>query len=305
MSNMVNFETQPGENSVQLSHVETDALLVAVSEQLNLNTFNPDDQKILKQMIESMGDSRGMVRLSFAEALGKVGKSVTPLLMEAVINHPNPVVRRASTKTLTLIADPIAVPTLLNALLNDEDTVVKASSVGALAKIGEAAVPALLQILASTEYPESAKGYAVWALAFIGVEAKEHLYREIHSDSPEVRAGVVGAIAKIAEEGTEVEAFQILVNALTDPSPMVRCEAAVALGGLAHQPAIPKLVELLHHPDWETRKAAALALMKIGDGVALEPLQTALTQEAEAGVQAVMNLAISQIERQLEEEAWE
>ncbi|MBW4673891.1 MAG: HEAT repeat domain-containing protein [Desmonostoc geniculatum HA4340-LM1] len=302
---MVNFETQSGENSIQLSHAETDALLAAVSEQLNLNTFNPDDQKILKQMIESMGDSRGMVRLSFAEALGKVGKPVTPLLMAAVANHPNPVVRRASTKTLTLIADPIAVPTLVNALLNDEDTVVKASSVGAMAKIGEAAVPALLKILASSEYPESAKGYAVWALAFIGAEAKEHLYREINSDSPEVRAGVVGAIAKIAEERTEAEAFQILINALSDPSPMVRCEAAVALGSLAHQAAIPNLVELLHHPDWETRKAAALALMKIGDGVALQPLQTALIQEQEAGVQAVIKLAISQIERQLEENAWE
>ncbi|MFN6516830.1 MAG: HEAT repeat domain-containing protein [Nostoc sp. CreGUA01] len=302
---MVNSENQSGENPIQLSHAETDALLAAVSEQLNLNTFNPDDQKILKQMIESMGDSRGMVRLSFAEALGKVGKPVTPLLLEAVANHPNPVVRRASTKTLTLIADPIAVPTLVNALLNDEDTVVKGSSVGALAKIGEAAVPALLKILASSEYPESAKGYAVWALAFIGAEAKEHLYREINSDSPEVRAGVIGAIAKIAEERTEAEAFQILINALTDPSPMVRCEAAVALGSLAHQAAIPDLIELLRHSDWETRKAAALALMKIADGVALQPLQTALTQEHEPGVQAVIKLAISQIEKQLEADAWD
>ncbi|WP_306535098.1 HEAT repeat domain-containing protein, partial [Nostoc linckia] len=294
---MVNFETQSGENLIQLSHAETDALLAAVSEQLNQNTFNPDDQKILKQMIESMGDSRGMVRLSFAEALGKVGKPVTPLLLEAVANHPNPVVRRASTKTLTLIADPIAVPTLVNALLNDEDTVVKGSSVGALARIGEAAVPALLEILASSTYPESAKGYAAWALAFIGAEGREYLYREINSDSPEVRAAVVGAIAKIAEESTETEAFQILINALTDASPIVRCEAAVALGSLAHQPAIPNFVELLHHPDWETRKAAALALMKIGDVIALEPLQTALTQEQEAGVQAVIKLAISQLEK--------
>jgi bilin biosynthesis protein len=255
-------------------------------------------------MIESMGDSRGMVRLSFAEALGKVGKPATPLLMEAVANHPNPVVRRASAKTLTLIADPIAVPTLVNALLNDEDTVVKTSAVGGLAKIGEAAVPALLKILASTEYPESAKGHAVWALGFIGAEAKEYLYREINSDSADVRAAVVGAIAKIAEEGTEEGAFDILVNALTDSSLMVRCEAASALGSLAYQPAIPNLVELLHHPDWETRNAAALALMKIGDRTALEPLQAALTQEEEAGVQAVIKLAISQIERQLEEDSW-
>ncbi|MEH1865648.1 MAG: HEAT repeat domain-containing protein [Nostoc sp.] len=302
---MLDSKTQSGEDSLHLSQAETDAILAAVNEQLALNSFNPDDQELLKQMIESMGDSRGMVRLSFAEALGKVGKPATPLLMEAVANHPNPVVRRASAKTLTLIADPIAVPTLVNALLNDEDTVVKTSAVGGLAKIGEAAVPALLQILASSEYPESAKGHAVWALGFIGAEAKEHLYREINSDWADVRAAVVGAIAKIAEEGTEEGAFHILVNALTDSSLMVRCEAASALGSLAYQPAIPNLVELLHHPDWETRKAAALALMKIGDRTALEPLQAALTQEQEVGVQAVIKLAISQIERQLEEDSWE
>ncbi|MEA5599762.1 HEAT repeat domain-containing protein [Nostoc sp. UHCC 0252] len=301
---MLDSKTQSGEDSLNLSQAKTDAILAAVNEQFGLNSFNPDDQELLKQMIESMGDSRGMVRLSFAEALGKVGKPATPLLMEAVANHPNPVVRRASAKTLTLIADPIAVPTLVNALLNDEDTVVKTSAVGGLAKIGEAAVPALLQILASTEYPESAKGHAVWALGFIGAEAKEHLYREINSDSADVRAAVVGAIAKIAEEGTEEGAFQILVNALTDSSLMVRCEAASALGSLAYQPAIPNLVELLYHPDWETRKAAALALMKIGDRTALEPLQAALTEEQEAGVQAVIELAISQIERQLEEDSW-
>lgn len=302
---MLNSKTQSWEDSLNLSQTETDAILAAVNEQLGLNSFNHDDQQLLKQMIESMADSRGMVRLSFAEALGKIGKPATPLLMEAVKNHPNPVVRRASAKTLTLIADPIAIPTLVNALLNDEDTVVKTSAVGGLAKIGEAAVPALLKILASTEYPESAKGHAVWALGFIGAEAKEHLYREINSDSAEVRAAVVGAIAKIAEEGTEEGAFHILVNALTDSSPIVRCEAASALGSLAYQPAIPNLVELLHHTDWETRKAAALALMKIGDRTSLEPLQSALTDEEEAGVKAVIELAISQIEKQLEEDTWE
>lgn len=119
--------------------------------------------------------------------------------MEAVANHPNPVVRRGSAKTLTLIADPIAVPILVNALLNDEDMVVKTSSVGGLAKIGEAAVPGLLKILASTDYPESAKGHAVWALGFIGAEAKEHLYREINSDSAEVRAAVVNGKRSISK----------------------------------------------------------------------------------------------------------
>jgi len=310
---MVNSETQSRSAPIQLSQAETDALLEAVNEQLALDTFNPNDQQTLKRMIESLGDSRGMVRLGFAQALGEVGKPAIPFLLDALAHHSNPVVRRASAKTLTLIADPIAIPTLIHALLNDEDTVVKGSTIAALASTGEASVPALLEILASPENPESTKGHAAWALAFIGAEAKEYLYREINSDSAEVRAAVVGAIAKVAQEDSDEGAFKILVNALTDPAENVRCEAAAVLGNITYRPAIPNLVQLLHHPDWESRKAAALALMKIGGSAAspketrsaLEPLQAALLQEPEAAVQQVIKLAISQLERLSEADDWE
>ncbi len=300
---MLNSATQSGSDPVL--QAQTDALLQMVNEQIALHTFDPNDHQLLKRMVEGMGDSRGMVRLGFAQALGEVGKPATPFLLEALSHHPNPVVRRAAAKTLTLIADPIAIPDLLHALLNDQDTVVQGSAVGALAQIGEAAVPSLLEILASPEHSESIKGHAAWALAFMGVQAKEHLYREINSDSAEVRAAVVGAIAKIATEDSDGGAFNILVNALTDPAENVRCEAAAVLGNLAYRPAIPNLVELLHHPDWESRKAAALALMKIRDSAALAPLQAALTQEPEVAVQTVIKLAISQIEKLSEEDDWE
>ncbi len=302
ISNMLNSETQSGGDPLLQSQAETDALLQTVNEQIALHTLDTNDHQLLKRMVECLGDSRGMVRLGFAEALGEIGEPATPFLLEALARHPNPVVRRASAKTLTLIADPKAIPTLIDALLNDEDTVVKGSSVGALARTGEAAVPALLKILASPEPSESDKGHAAWALAFIGAEAKEQLYGEIASDSAEVRAAVVGAIASVAEEHPEERAFNLLVNSLTDPAANVRSEAAAALGKLTHQPAIPNLVELLDHAEGESRKAAALALMKIGDRTALEPLQAALLQEPEAAVQQIIKLAISQIERQSEEE---
>ena len=301
---MLNSATQSESNPVLQSQAETDALLQRVNEQIALQIFDPNDHQLLKQMVESMGDTRGMVRLGFAEALGRIGKPATPFLLEALANHSNPVVRRAAAKTITLIADPIAIPDLVRALLNDEDTVVQGSAVGALAQIGEAAVPSLLEILAAPEHPESIKGHAAWALAFIGTEAKEHLYRAIDSDSAEVRAAVVGAIAKVAQEDSDERAFFILVNALTDPAANVRCEAAAVLGNLTYRPAIPNLMELLHHPNWESRKAAALALMKIGDSSALEPLQAALFQETEGAVQTVIKLAISQLEKQLEEDDW-
>ena len=288
-----------------MSLEEVDDFLAAARQEVAEQTFDSSNSQRLQRMVECMGDERGMVRLGFADALGKIGKPATPFLVEALLNHSDPVVRRASAKTLTLIADPDTVSALVEALLNDEDTVVKGSSVGALAQIGEAAVPVLLDILASPEHPESTKGHAAWALAFIGPKAKEHLYREIDSEEEAVRTAVVGAIAKIAQDSEEEEAFAVLVNALKDGSETVRIEAAAVLGNLAYKPAVSPLIELLSHPEGETRKAAALSLMKIKDVNALEALQSALERETEVGIKPIINLAITQLERQSSEEEWE
>jgi bilin biosynthesis protein len=288
----MNYQSQP----FSMSPEAVDGFLAAARQEVAEETFDTSNSQRLQQMVECFGDSRGMVRLGFADTLGKIGKPAIPFLLEALLNHANPVVRRASAKTLTLIADSDTVAPLVEALLNDEDTVVKGSAVGALARIGEASVSVLLEILASPEHPESTKGHAAWALAFIGTEAREHLYREVGSDSESVRAAVVGAIAKIAQDSGEAEAFAVLINALNDSSETVRCEAAAVLGNLAYKPAAVPLIELLHHPEGETRKAAALSLMKIKDESALAPLQAAWERESEAGVKQIIKLAITQLE---------
>ncbi|MGB5710043.1 MAG: HEAT repeat domain-containing protein, partial [Waterburya sp.] len=191
------------------------------------------------------------------------------------------------------------------ALLNDEDTVVQSSSVGALARIGEPSVTPLLEILASPDSSESHKGHAAWALAFIGAKAKDKLYAAYDSDSPEVRAAVVGAIAKVAEEeNRDTQALNLLLESLQDTSANVRSEAAAVLGNLKYQPAIPILTELLNHAEGETRKSAALSLMKISDRRSLEPLQAALAQETDAGIKKAINLAISMLEKQSEADDW-
>ncbi|MDJ0735010.1 MAG: HEAT repeat domain-containing protein [Nostocaceae cyanobacterium] len=301
---MINSATQSGDDAILQAQAETDALISTVNEQITLHTFDTNDRQLIKRMVESFADSRGMTRLRIAETLGDIGEGATPVLLEALANHPNPVVRRACAKTLTLIADPKAIPTLVHAFLNDEDTVVQGSSVGALARTGEPAVPELLKILESPEHPESIKGHAAWALAFIGAEAKEHLYKALSSDSDEVRAAVVGAIAKVAQDDPQTGAFDILINALGDAAESVRSEAAAALGNLAYKPAVPHLLPLLEHPEAESRKSAALALMKIRDTTAIEPLETALSKEQEAGVQSVIKLAIAQIQKPSEADDW-
>ncbi|MEZ2251512.1 MAG: HEAT repeat domain-containing protein [Microcoleus sp.] len=292
---MVNAGVQSQDDPILLAHAETDAFLREVTEKIDLDTFDPDDAESLKRLVECLGDTRGMTRLRFAETLAEIGEAATPVLLDGLANHANPVVRRAAAKTLTLIADPTAVPHLIHALLNDEDTVVKGSSIGALARIGEPSVQALLDILASKDLPESTIGHAAWALAFIGAGAKEYLYQAIASDSSVVRGAVVGAITKVAQEEPKAELFEILVKSLTDVDVDVRCEAAAALGNLAYKPAIPNLIELLDTDDGETRRAAALSLMKVGDRSAIEPLQAALAKESEVAIQGVIKLAISQI----------
>ncbi|MGB8698987.1 MAG: HEAT repeat domain-containing protein [Thermosynechococcaceae cyanobacterium] len=302
MSNSLDVAAFSANDPVQLAQQATDELLAAVTDQITLDTFDPNDQALLQRLVDCLGDLRGLVRLRCAETLGEIGEPATPFLIKALAHHENAVVRRAAAKTLTLIADPTSIPTLVHALFNDEDTVVKGSAIGALARIGEASVPILLDILASPDRSESMKGHAAWALAFIGAEAKDYLYREIGSDSAEVRYAVVGAIAKVVQDDpNEDRAFELLVQALSDPAAMVRCEAASALGNLAYQPAIPHFLMLLSHPDWESRKAAALALMKAGDRSAIVPLQSALDQELETAVQSVLKLAISQLERRSNE----
>jgi bilin biosynthesis protein len=292
---MVNAGVQSQDDPILLDHAKADAFLREVTEQIDLDTFDANDSEVLKRLVECMGDSRGMTRLRFAETLAEIGEAATPFLLDGLANHPNPVVRRAAAKTLTLIADPTAVPHLIHALLNDLDTVVKGSSIGALARIGEPSVQALLDILGTKDLPESTIGHAAWALAFIGAGAKEYLYQAIASDSSVVRGAVVGAIAKVAQEEPKPELFEILVKSLTDVDVDVRCEAAAALGNLAYQPAIPNLIELLDSRDGETRRAAALSLMKVGDRAAIEPLQAALAKESEVAIQGVIKLAISQI----------
>jgi bilin biosynthesis protein len=294
---------------------QTDVLVERITEQITLETFDPEDSESLKRLVEGFADSRGMMRLRLAQTLAQIGDPATPFLIDALANHENAVVRRAAAKTITLIADPIAIPTLVHSLLHDEDTVVRGSSLGAMARMGEAAVPILLNILRSPTHPESTKGHAAWALAFIGSEAKHLLYGEFSSPIAEVRYAVVGAIAKVAQESPdETEAFELLVTALTDPAEMVREEAASALGNLGYCPAIPNLVKLLEHSHLETRKAAVLSLMKIGLAEAttseevqnvVQPLTAFLPIESEPAVQAVIKLALTQIDRQKGESDWD
>ncbi|MEL6493450.1 MAG: HEAT repeat domain-containing protein [Cyanobacteria bacterium J06621_3] len=285
-----------------LSHEEADALIVAVQKQLNTGTFDATDARLIVQLVEGFNDTRGMKRLAFAEILGRVGKPATPALIDGLANHENPVVRRACAKTMTLIADPATIPTLVHALLHDDDTVVHGSTVGALAVMGEAAAPVLLDIVASDDYPDSSKGLATWGLSFVGEAGAAHLYKAIDSPLAEVRSAVIGALTSLVQSSEDQQSLGLILSGLTDPSPIVRSEAAAALGKLSNPDVLPHLSTKLTDADTDVRKTAAMAMMKIGDGSAIKPLETALADETDEAIQPVFRLAIAQLQKKQEEE---
>ncbi|MDY6785995.1 MAG: HEAT repeat domain-containing protein [Cyanobacteriota bacterium] len=282
---------------------ENDALIERASDEITLDTFDSTDGQVLKQLVEGLGDPRGLVRLRFAETLGDIGEPATPFLVEALENHSNVVVRRAAAKTLTLIGDESAVPNLLQAFLTDEDTVVRSSSAGALARTGEAAAPALLEILGDGSRPEDIKGHAAWALAFIGSEAADYLYEALTSASLDVRCAVIGALGHVAQEQRDEKSCNLLVSALDDSEALIRTEAAAALGQVNYPPAVPRLIGAMEDGDLDVRKAAINSLGRMGDRAALEALEAAL-QDEENVVRVLAKLAIAQIERQSEEDDW-
>lgn len=281
---------------------ENDAFIQRVNEQITLGTFEPTDQD-LNQLVAGLGDPRGLMRLRFAETLGEIGEPATPFLVEALTNHPDVIVRRAAAKTLTIVADPNAVPDLLKAFLTDKDTVVRSSSAGALARTGAASVPALLEILASTDQPEDIKGHAAWALAFIGSEAADYLYEALNAASLDVRCAVIGALGHVAQEQSDEKSCNLLVVALTDPEPLIRTEAAAALGQVNYPAALSHLILALKDGELDVRKAAINSLGKIGDRAALDPLNLLLQDEQEV-VRILAKLAIAQIDRQSDSDSW-
>ena len=296
--------TSPGQPTL-LSQTEADELIVAVQTQQNTGTFDATDTQLIEQLVEGFNDTRGMKRLAFAEILGKVGKPATPALINGLSRHENPTVRRACAKTMTLIADPSTIPTLVHSLLTDDDTVVRGSAVGALAVMGEAAAPVLLDIIASPAYPDSSKGLATWGLSFIGTAGAQHLYKAIDSNQAEVRSAVVGALTSLAQDSDDQEALGLIISSLSDRAPMVRSEAAAALGKLSNPDMVTYLTTVLPDRDGDVRKTVAMALMKIGDSRAIVPLKTALESETDEALQPVFRLAISQLEKIAAEDDWD
>ena len=195
--------------------------------------------------------------------------------------------------------DPFAVPGLIGALVEDEDVRVKSAAASALVAIGPDAVAGLLEVVAGMT-DTVVTGHAAWALAHMDGEALPMLCEAIDSPIGSVRAAVVtavGAIVKGRVDRVEMEpgAVDLLLKGLDDLEAMVRLEAVNAIAGIGLIEAVSRVVGLLGDQHEEVRRAAAIALGKLGDRSALVALERSAIGDEAGSVRVLARLAIAAI----------
>lgn len=290
-----NSQSESNEH-IQLSEAEASDLASHLKEKLKLGEAIESDPDSISKMVAGLGDPRGLLRRSFSESLGSVGKVATPALCKAMLTSDQVTVRRAAAKTLTLIGDTDSLPDLLSAFRGDNDSVVQGSAMGAIAAMGEQAVEPILGIIENPQSTEMQIGLANWALTIVGDRAPQALYKATTSENANVRKASIFALGSNIQT-LDIEADKnLLVNALLDPYAEIRAEAVTLLGKLDDtETAGPLLVPLLSDTDIWVRKNCALSLMKLRATSSIEALQERAKVEDDEVVLNVIKLAIAQL----------
>ena len=285
-----------GNECIQLSEAEASALASHLKEKLKSGVSIESDPASISKMVAGLGDPRGLLRRSFSESLGSIGKVATPALCKAMLASDQVTIRRAAAKTLTLIGDTASLPDLLSAFLGDEDSVVQGSAMGAIAAMGEQAVEPILSIIENPKSTEMQIGLANWALTIIGDRAPQALHEATTSTNANVRKASIFALASNIQT-LDIEADKnLLINALSDSYAEIRAEAVTLLGKLDDiDNAGPLLIPLLSDPDIGVRKNSALSLMKLRATSSLNALQERAKVEDDAIVLNVVKLAVAQL----------
>jgi HEAT repeat protein len=256
-------------------------------------------------------------RLHAETALSRMGPAAVPAITTTLKEASDPRVRRSAATVIGAIGPgaEAAIPALLRALVTEHERSVGVELARALGRMGEAAAPPLAEILDGDPAPET-REFVIRALEEMGPAARPSVPRLIdaaeHDAERRVRSRAVHALGAIG--GEDVRA--VLKRRLrTDPSEIVRGDAALALGraaagdstvaltlvaafaqgspsvaakagmalGEIGETAIPVVTEALRHPDPNVRAYSAEALRYLASDpdLVIPPLVDALADSKE------------------------
>ena len=123
------------------------------------------------------------------------------------------------------------------------------------------------------------------ALAAIGDKIEPAVAAQLASEDPKVRALAISVVAKL-DGGTHHDADDAITKGLADPADQVRAAAMAAVATIAHRrgqapaPLVAALVHGLAATGWADRRAAALAIGRLGAAARTGEPATALAKAA-------------------------
>ncbi len=241
------------------------------------------------------------VRLIATRTIAAVGTRAAIMPLAGQLKDRNVLVRRAAAEALSnlfkLEPDPAAVPAL-RAALQDPDWHVYEDARDALANLGKLGVPPLVAALGASDARVSFT--AQQGLVTIGEPAIPGLVAALGST-----VGNTGTWAAVALGDIGQAAVLPLIRVLGDSSrpPASRKYAAVALGRIGDDRALQPLIEACGATEAEVRAAAAEALGRLGQAEASTALVQALRDPSvsvqDTALDALRNWTDTAVRKQL------
>ncbi|NEO09993.1 HEAT repeat domain-containing protein [Moorena sp. SIO3I8] len=234
-----------------------------------------ESEKAIPELTKCLDNNHEDVRISAANAMGKIGTEATIEPLIKLLDDDHHSVHRSAAFALVKIGIEATIDPLIKCL-DDDHFWVRKSAAFALGKIGtEAAINPLIKLLDDDHY--NVRRSAALALENIGTEATINpLIKLLDDDDYNMRIIAGYALVNIGREA----AINPLIKLLDDDHYNVRYSAALALGNIGTEATINPLIKLLDDDDSSVRIHAAYALGNIGREAAINPLIKLLTEAA-------------------------
>lgn len=271
-----------------LTAQETLRILASSNPELVIALLDHEDERVRAGATVALGESRNpravpaLMRRFLAysyfggaseseKALVKIGKpAVLPLI--TALQHDKETVRQNAARALGEIGDPRAIEPLKRAFKSNLKWG-RGWAQGVLERFGAPAVPFFIESLESSS--PHLRANAAMALGKIGDQrATLSLISALRDENWRVRSNAAFAFEVLKEPA----AREPLLLALEDNNVNVRNGAAIALASIGGPRVLDRLIEHLKN-DAAARPDVAIALGRLGDRKAVEPLINALDDE--------------------------
>lgn len=261
---------------------------VACGDVLGSPSFAKESKTSLPLLFKLIEDKDEGVRVSVAEALGKIGdKEAVPILNEKM-HKDSAQVRRVSIGSIALIADASGEAMLAEAISNpDDDDESRSQAAVGLGKIGTpSAVDALIKALNDSD--KKLRTSAVSAIAHAGRPAPKSApvaivlskcLAALNSKDANTQLGAMQALQGVSASEANAPLLAVANNAQNPET--LRVAAIKAVGFDGNESAVNALVALMATPDAERIGAAASAALSAIGEKAVPALAAVLQKENE------------------------